>query len=526
MAKTGVLGKSDSALGTKFVLGAGAVTTKSLAVFAQNSLFSTLSQSAVSSKKGVKASNALTLSQKADPGKSIKATHAIVLTQTAVSSVKQLIASNSFELSHVATDGKKKSESVTHTLNVQHSVAFSGTLRKTATNVLALLHFGDNKAKGRDATNTLNVTQSLSFEKVKPVQNTLTLSHSATHKLKPVAATNALTLSQVARQLAKNARATNTLTVEQTARVNRPRVVATHSLSLDQLAKVPLIHRRSASNILDGIIQEIDASNPNNIIVTDKAVTLSQKADIVKTQSLITKHFVSLTQLADGARVKASGQAKSASNTVTLTHVAQRTRTVIATNALSLSHSATGVAAKVAQNTLVLGQVSVGNNQAGRSVVNVLSLVQAVSQVRIRDDSDKQFLIGVPPVLVPKDDVVFTHPFVSPTLTLTLRAPNLDNLERQAFQRISRESRGGSLIVFADPAWPKHKRFVVEFTALKETEGQSLLSFIETSLGQEIGYRDHENRSWKAVIVNPGEPLVRNRDDVLTMQLELEAELV
>jgi hypothetical protein len=39
--------------------------------------------------------------------------------------------------------------------------------------------------------------------------------------------------------------------------------------------------------------------------------------------------------------------------------------------------------------------------------------------------------------------------------TLELRPPNLGNKDRLGFNRISRETRGGTLIVFADPMWPK-----------------------------------------------------------------------
>ena len=41
------------------------------------------------------------------------------------------------------------------------------------------------------------------------------------------------------------------------------------------------------------------------------------------------------------------------------------------------------------------------------------------------------------------------------TFSVSLRAPNLGNKDRLSFNRVLRETRGGTLVVFADPIWPK-----------------------------------------------------------------------
>ena len=56
------------------------------------------------------------------------------------------------------------------------------------------------------------------------------------------------------------------------------------------------------------------------------------------------------------------------------------------------------------------------------------------------------------------------------TDSVTLRAPNLGNKDRLSFNRIVRETRGGTLIVFADPIWPKLETLVLSFSGLSATQ--------------------------------------------------------
>ena len=122
-------------------------------------------------------------------------------------------------------------------------------------------------------------------------------------------------------------------------------------------------------------------------------------------------------------------------------------------------------------------------------------------------------------------DVQLYWPTDAPTITVTLREPEFDNKDRLRFQRINRETRGGTLIVFSDPIWPKVQRLTLEFTSLKEEEAQSLLTFIKATLGREIGLRDWENRHWAGVIVSPDEPIIRNGPHNISTALEFEGVL-
>ena len=112
------------------------------------------------------------------------------------------------------------------------------------------------------------------------------------------------------------------------------------------------------------------------------------------------------------------------------------------------------------------------------------------------------------------------------TDSVTLRAPNLGNKDRLSFNRIVRETRGGTLVVFADPIWPKLETLVLSFSGLGATQSQQLLAFLETHLGEEIGLLDWEGRCWKGVVMTPTNPVVQDARDSYSASLEFEGELV
>ena len=110
--------------------------------------------------------------------------------------------------------------------------------------------------------------------------------------------------------------------------------------------------------------------------------------------------------------------------------------------------------------------------------------------------------------------------------SVTLRAPNLGNKDRLSFNRILRETRGGTLVVFADPIWPKVETLVLTFSGLRTAQARQLLAFLETHLGEEIGLLDWEGRAWKGVVTMPTEPVVQDSRNSFSASLEFEGELV
>lgn len=98
----------------------------------------------------------------------------------------------------------------------------------------------------------------------------------------------------------------------------------------------------------------------------------------------------------------------------------------------------------------------------------------------------------------------------TPTDVVALRAPELDNIDRLAFTRINRETRGGKLSVFADPAWPKTETVIVTFIGLTRTEIETLQTFLVAHIGEEIGMQDWEGREWVGIVTTPNESAVND----------------
>jgi hypothetical protein len=114
----------------------------------------------------------------------------------------------------------------------------------------------------------------------------------------------------------------------------------------------------------------------------------------------------------------------------------------------------------------------------------------------------------------------------APADIVVLRKPEFGNKDRLHFDRISRETRGGTLIVFADPMWPKTQTLVLTFAALRPDQAFNLQRFMETYLGLEIGLMDWEGRQWTGVIVKPNDPVVQDSKYSFTASFEFEGQLV
>ena len=118
------------------------------------------------------------------------------------------------------------------------------------------------------------------------------------------------------------------------------------------------------------------------------------------------------------------------------------------------------------------------------------------------------------------------YPIADPGDILVLRAPNLGNKDKLTFNRISRETRGGTLIVYADPIWPKIETLALTFSGLSADEKDDLLAFFDDHLGQEIGLVDWEGRYWTGVIMTPDDPVVQDNRDTFSASFEFEGELI
>jgi len=108
------------------------------------------------------------------------------------------------------------------------------------------------------------------------------------------------------------------------------------------------------------------------------------------------------------------------------------------------------------------------------------------------------------PSPVPKPGhVLLTYPYTTPILTLELPSPEFGDTDTLEARRINRRSRGNTLHIFRDENWPLARRLNFTFLNLSETQKKDLLSFIEVSVGDEIGLLDYEGTQLKVIITTP-----------------------
>lgn len=130
-----------------------------------------------------------------------------------------------------------------------------------------------------------------------------------------------------------------------------------------------------------------------------------------------------------------------------------------------------------------------------------------------RDYRPGSTTVMTPPTLVARSTIVLTWPYVSPTLTLTIRNPEFRNTHRSVRKRIYRTTRGGTIKAYRNTTWPVTEELQYEFKGLSEASKVALVTFLKSSLGQEIGLLDFETRQWRGIIVQP--------DSEISQQFEL-----
>lgn len=117
------------------------------------------------------------------------------------------------------------------------------------------------------------------------------------------------------------------------------------------------------------------------------------------------------------------------------------------------------------------------------------------------------------------------YPVVDPEDYVTLRAPDLGNRDKLSMNRVNRRTRGGTLVIFADPQWPKTQTLELNFSVLHAEEAQALLTFLQTHLGQEIGLLDWEKRYWQGVVTDVTGVITQNGFDDYSATFTFEGEL-
>lgn len=120
-------------------------------------------------------------------------------------------------------------------------------------------------------------------------------------------------------------------------------------------------------------------------------------------------------------------------------------------------------------------------------------------------------------------DFMLFYPSSGPvSSSVSTRAPNFNNRDQLAFNRVNRETMGGTLIIFADPGWPKVQTLLLQFSSLKRSQMQALRTFIRTYIGQYVGLLDWDGRYWTGIISNPNEPFVQDTRDTWSASFDFQ----
>ena len=268
------------------------------------------------------------------------------------------------------------------------------------------------------------------------------------------------------------------------------------------------------------------------------AVTLSS----VSAEAYALGHLLSFGESVTGVVVRADAIAAVAADVLALSDSAHRSSPLGSRDVLVFSGTMAALVSKPLHDVLAISDQAQVSGAFNLTASDTLVLADALTYLEAT--SDWRFVyhpfIGTgvsgsptpPPaklVFTPAANVpggTFFYPATPPYIDqCTLRSPNLGNKDRLQFNRISRETRGGTLIVFADLMWPKVQVQVLTFSGLNVTEARWLLNFMANHLGLEIGYVDWEQRHWTGVITNTTEAVVQDGIGTYTASLEFEGQL-
>lgn len=396
----------------------------------------------------------------------------------------------------------------------------------SAESVLALVGVaGRNNLPSATAESTLALSDAASASRISPAMAANVLSD-----------LNGAATVSVVRSLS----AQSTIALVQTEHTVRPWYkAAQNAIALVQVEQTARPWYLSAETPLQTYTEQYDPETDTFYPVYEG---LQDSASVGREVTEAIRQVIPLFQSATVVRVKATAINVSAGSVLELLGEVRPNQTGDAGNWLLVSQTAAADRCKLVTSELALTDEAAVWVSILRGAASALALSQAATYSIVSGGVLQQYTpfvgegaSGSPPppstVIEPPDYVGLPFKLFYPaeggiTDYVTLRAPNLGNKDRLSFNRILRETRGGTLIVFADPIWPKIQTLVLTFSGLRSVQAQQLLAFLETHLGEEIGLLDWEGRAWKGIVTAPHEPVVQDGKDSFSASLEFEGELV
>lgn len=413
-------------------------------------------------------------------------------------------------------------------LTVEAARILPAVIHVTAESALSLIvAAGRNNIVAAAATNALDLTSPATCVHVVPT---------------PVSAESAVSLdTAAANTVARTGWTWDWIELWDWATVNVVRKVAAQSpLALVQTEVTARPWYLSVETPVQTVTEEYD---PQLDKMVERIEGLQDTASVALPRTLTINHPIPLGQAASVVKVKATAIDVSAESVLDLLGEIRTNQLGNAGNWLAFAQSAAVDRCKLVRSALALTAEAAVARSGQRGAVSSLGLHQSATYYLVSAGvlqrhhpfvgAGEVGALAAPPLALegPRPGVTVSFQLVYPasgpvTDSVTLRAPNFGNKDRLGFNRVLRETRGGTLIVFADPMWPKIQTLVLNFSGLSGDQAQQLLAFLDAHLGEEVGVYDWEHRYWTGVITTPAEPLVQDGRDRFSASFEFEGELV
>lgn len=414
-------------------------------------------------------------------------------------------ADNSLDLSDSAD---RHRITVTQALGLSSSAAGNAEAPISVSTTLVLNSLAYANAKETTAQSSLAVNQSVAAFKHAPasVETTLILTDSGSFTTIPVS--TALSLSDSA----------------DASKISSISIVS--NLALDSEAESNFKFRSASANL--GLTQTLQFIAPYYLSV-GHAIYFVSSAGVARVYKI--NNLLNVLTLSQGAGTPKTAWAQS---TLSLTQSLPKRYQV--GNSLTLTHSAKAADGRDAAHLLGLQHSVIRGLLGSRVGTNALQLRSVATFQLQRTCLEALYspFIGenasgkAPPATASIGDgtLTLTFPYVSPSITLTLRNPDFRDERATTFSRVVRDTRGGKLIVYSDPTWPKATTLKLSLSSLSSGKAADLLDFLQASLGKEIGLLDHLGRQWRGVITQPDAEMPHPSRGGRAIDLIFEGELV
>ncbi len=464
----------------------------------------------------------------------------LLLSLTEYIGPKWVSASSAIVLTHDTYLPEIYEVSAESTIVCDAVVSFAGTIRLEADSTIILSQYADTLVKIRHAYTQIDLTQSASFDRILTASSHIDLSQEASSGAVDMLVESQLSLTHEARYQPLPQFTGSQIELSQSTWTNIRLLYASSQINLTQAEKAVKPIRAFGESELSTTAWIPD---PVTGEVTEQDTGLRHSVDAVHIGTKSAESILSFNQTIDLTHVRVGGAAVSATSTIVLTQEGRLSEVGESASVINIGHAAEGWAGHPGDSVLELSQGAVVTFSKTFTCQTELEIRHAVAYTLIVASTSSQYspFVGessdpnapTPPstslqgpmagIQVPFQMV---YPSVGPvTDSLSLKTPALGNLDRLSFNRIQRETRGGTLVIFADPNWPKIQSLSLTFTGMKSVEAQALLTFIDAHLGLEIGLIDWEHRYWRGVITEPDQPIVEDSFDSFTASFVFQGEL-